>query len=459
MDPCPFVRILVGNLAVKLPSSSKSSMSRVHPSSSPCHCKIKLTNFPDQVSTAPIIQVSDGKEQNQEGNSNNSLAACFSLSKSVLDKIAAKGGKKLRLKIEVYADPDDNTCGLATGKLLGKITVPLNLQGVESSRSTVFHNGWVAIGDDKSKKNGSSAEFYCSVRAEPDPRFVFQFDGEPECSPQVFQVQGNVKQAVFTCKFGFRHASERNLATRSSEPSPARNWLPSFKPDSDQFSKISKERKGWGVTIHDLSGSPVAMASMVTPYVPSPGSNRVSRSNPGAWLILRPGGGTWKPWGRLETWREPGRSDAIGYRFELFHDGLDATTVASSTISTKQGGSFTIDLTSSVQTPINSPHGSCDLGSGSRSGSRPGSGSGSDFGFGLLHPSLNSGFVMSSTVEGEGKCSKPEVEVGVRHVTCTEDAAAFVALAAAMDLSMDACRLFSGKLRKELRQPSQSFVV
>ena len=62
------------------------------------------------------------------------------------------------------------------------------------------------------------------------------------------------------------------------------------------------------------------------------------------------------------------------------------------------------------------------------------------------------GFVMSATVDGEGRCSKPEVEVGVKHVTCTEDAAAFVALAAAMDLSMDACKLFSQKLRKELRQ-------
>ena len=53
-----------------------------------------------------------------------------------------------------------------------------------------------------------------NVRAEMDPRFVFQFDGEPECSPQVFQVNGNVKQAVFTCKFGFRNGGERNLRSR-----------------------------------------------------------------------------------------------------------------------------------------------------------------------------------------------------------------------------------------------------
>jgi hypothetical protein len=59
--------------------------------------------------------------------------------------------------------------------------------------------------------------------------------------------------------------------------------------------------------IHDLSGSPVAAASMVTPFVPSPGSDRVSHSNPGAWLILRPDHrvkNSWRPWGRLEAWRE-----------------------------------------------------------------------------------------------------------------------------------------------------------
>lgn len=96
-----------------------------------------------------------------------------------------------------------------------------------------------------------------------------------------------------------------------------------------------------------------------------------------------------------------------------------------------------------------SPDSSFDLSSGSGSGSDFGSASGSGSWANLLYR----GFVMSSTVEGHGKFGKPEVEVGVPHVTCTEDAAAFVALAAAMDLSMDACRLFSQKLRKELRQP------
>ncbi|XVE48644.1 hypothetical protein DITRI_Ditri01bG0018500 [Diplodiscus trichospermus] len=468
MDPCPFVRILVGNLALKFPVSSKPSLSRIHASSSPCYCKIKLKNFPHQVATIPFFQSQeDNNSQNPETNGSfqKPLAACFSLSKPQIDRIISKVGSSYKLSIEVYADPNGSSCGLTTsGKFLGRVTVPLDLRGAESKPSIV-HNGWIALGH--SRKNGSSAELCLTVRTEPDPRFVFQFDGEPECSPQVFQVQGSVKQAVFTCKFGFRNSSDRNLGSRSSLPESknSRNWLPSLKTDKDQS---SKERKGWSVTIHDLSGSPVAMASMVTPFVPSSGSDKVSRSNPGAWLILRPGCGTWKPWGRLEAWREPGFTDALGYRFDLFHDDIAATgtttTVATSTISTKVGGKFTMDMTTNIATPSISPQSSCDFGSESCPGSRPGSGSGSDFGFGAsLSPLAQSlcrgGFVMSSTVEGVGKCSKPEVEVGVQHVTCTEDAAAFVALAAAMDLSMDACRSFSQKLRKELRQQTQNFVV
>ncbi|XP_007041415.2 PREDICTED: uncharacterized protein LOC18607278 [Theobroma cacao] len=464
MDPCPFVRILVGNLALKFPVSTKPSLSRIHPSTSSCYCKIKLKNFPHQVATIAFIQSQEDSSNSSSSSSSfqKSLAACFSLSKSQIDRIVSRGSSSYKLSIEVYADPDGSSCGLTYGKLLGKVSVPLDLRGAES-RPSVVHNGWIAIGRNRSNKNGSSAQLCLTVRTEPDPRFVFQFGGEPECSPQVFQVQGGLKQAVFTCKFGFRNTSDRNLGSRSSLPesNTTRNWLPSLKTEKDQS---SKERKGWSITVHDLSGSPVAMASMVTPFVPSPGSDRVSRSNPGAWLILRPGCGTWKPWGRLEAWREPGFTDALGYRFDLFHDDYIAATsttatLASSILSTKLGGKFTMDMTTNVAaTPSTSPQSSCDFGSGSR----PGSGSGSDFGFAAsLSPQslYRGGFVMSSTVEGAGKCSKPEVEVGVQHVTCTEDAAVFVALAAAMDLSVDACRSFSQKLRKELRQQTQNFVV
>lgn len=235
-------------------------------------------------------------------------------------------------------------------------------------------------------------------------------------------------------------------------------WLNSLKTGNKD--QPVKERKGWSITIHDLSGSPVAAASMVTPFVPSPGTDRVSRSNPGAWLILRPGDNTWKPWGRLEAWRERGcrGSNHLGYRFDLLPDaavaggGDAAVTVVSSTLSAKTGGKFVIDIGAGAS-PASSRSSSFDLESGDESGSGSGSASWAEL--------LYRGFVMSSTVEGGGRHA--EVEVGVQHVACTEDAAAFVAVAAAMDLSVEACRPFSQNLRKGLkglrRQQSQEFVV
>lgn len=226
-----------------------------------------------------------------------------------------------------------------------------------------------------------------------------------------------------------------------SDQGGARGWLSSFGSERE---RPGKERKGWSITVHDLSGSPVALASMVTPFVASPGSDRVSRSNPGSWLILRPGDGTWKPWGRFEAWRERGSSDGLGYRFELIpNSAANGVVIAESTLSSHKGGKFCIDLCSGSNgraTPGNSASPVC---------SPRGSG---DFGYGLWPYCMYRGFVMSATVEGEGKCSKPSVEVSVQHVNCTEDAAAYVALAAAVDLSMDACRLFSQRLRKELCQ-------
>lgn len=443
MDPCPFVRLTVGNLALKIPVASKPARSVVHPSSSPCFCKIKLKNFPLQSAVVPFIPPDTHSPDSQV----QPIAASFHLSKSDLDKLAAKSifAGKLCLKISIYTGRRGTTCGVNSGRLLAKVSVPLDLAGT-LAKATVFHNGWITVGKDA---KGSSAQFHLNVKAEPDPRFVFQFDGEPECSPQVFQIQGNISQPVFTCKFSFRNTGDRNHRSRSlqSEQGGTRSWLSSFGSERE---RPGKERKGWSITVHDLSGSPVAAASMVTPFVASPGSDRVSCSNPGSWLILRPSDGTWKPWGRLEAWRERGGSDGLGYRFELIPDtngGMSAggIVLAESTLSSNKGGKFVIDM-------------SCRGGSNGRV--TPGSAtspacsprSSGDYGYGLWPFCMYRGFVMSASVEGEGRCSKPTVEVSVPHVNCTEDAAAFVALAAAVDLSVDACRLFSQRLRKELCQ-------
>ncbi|XP_057773842.1 uncharacterized protein LOC130993109 isoform X2 [Salvia miltiorrhiza] len=444
MDPCPFVRLTVSNLALKIPVAAKPARSAVHPSSSPCFCTIELKGFPLQSAVVPYIPPENA--QFPDGNPP-TLAASFHLSKADLDRLTAKSSifsisKRPQLKISVYSGRRGATCGLNGGRLLGKITVPLDMAAAEC-RAVAFHNGWINVG----REAKGPAQFHLNVKAEPDPRFVFEFDREPECSPQIFQIRGNIRQPVFTCKFSLRTA-DRNQRSRSFPSEHANNggrgWLSSFGSERE---RPGKERKGWSITIHDLSGSPVAAASMVTPFVASTGSDRVSRSNPGCWLILRPGDGTWKPWGRLEAWRERGTADGLGYRFELIPDSAAAGIVlAESTISCSKGGKFVIDLDGNgAASPVCSPRGS------------------GDFGYGLWPYCMYRGFVMSARVEGEvrrggGGVVAPLVEVSVQHVSCTEDAAAFVALSAALDLSIDACRLFSQKLRKELCPPQDLLV-
>ena len=228
-----------------------------------------------------------------------------------------------------------------------------------------------------------------------------------------------------------------------------KGWAISSNREKEKEKK--KERKGWLVMIHDLSGSPVAAASMVTPFVPSAGSNHVSRSNPGAWLILRsdPGGvSSWCPWGRLEAWREQGLiKGGVGFRFQLVPEGggininsiSDGILISETVINTNKGGEFSIDTSKACPTLL-SPTGSPQ--------------SSGDFAFNMAVCGLD-GFVMSCSVGGKGGRSysknrmKPEVQVAVRHLSSVEDSAVFMALAAAIDLSIDACQSFTRKLRKE----------
>ncbi|XP_047323856.1 uncharacterized protein LOC124927482 [Impatiens glandulifera] len=434
MDPCPFVRITISNFALKFPINSRSN--RIHASPFPCYCEIKLKTFPRQTVTVPVLHT----ENESPRGSSQSLAATFHLNKSDLIKLNGKSlfGRKLYLKIAVYTGVRGNHFGVNSGKLIGKIAVPVDLSSAEA-RVLVFHDGWISIGGEDKV---DSSQFHVNVTAEPDPRFVFEFEDEPECSPQVFQIQGSIRQPVFTIKFTFRNYVDRNQRSRSLPPDwrSSRSWLRSF---SSHREKTGKERKGWFITVHDLSGSPVAAASMATPFVASPGSEWVSRSNPGCWLILRPGEGTWKPWGRLEAWRERSSGDFLGCRFELIPDNSsNGIVIAENLVSCSQGGKFIVDLgfPGGGGGGRSTPRRSLSPGCSPRGNNGFGSGSGAR------------GFVMSACIEGEGKKGgKPTtVEVSVQHVNCMEDAAAYVALSAAVDLSMDACMLFSQKLRKEL---------
>ncbi|KAK9740501.1 hypothetical protein RND81_03G040400 [Saponaria officinalis] len=55
MDPCPFIRLTVVNLALSLPLPTKPARNLIHPTTSPCFCKIKLNGFPHQTAVIPYI--------------------------------------------------------------------------------------------------------------------------------------------------------------------------------------------------------------------------------------------------------------------------------------------------------------------------------------------------------------------------------------------------------------------
>ncbi|MED6168116.1 hypothetical protein PIB30_009075 [Stylosanthes scabra] len=419
MDPSPFLRLTIHSLALKLPSPTKPTpLSGIHPETTPCFCTIHPNSLPSKTALLPLSYNSTTPETTTS-------APAFHLDSASLRRLSAK---PLPITISVYNGRMAHTCGLiSAAKLVGRVVLTVDLSSALSGPIT-FHTGWLKLS--KNRHGGAEskawARLHVVVRCEPDPRFVFEFGGEPECSPVVFQIQGNMRQPVFSCKFSCdRNYRSRSLPSDFNSNNP-RTWRRSLTGDRERH---SKDRKGWMVTIHDLSGSPVAAASMITPFVPSPGSDRVSRSNPGAWLILRPNGASvsgWKPWARLEAWRERGPVDGLGYKVELFsaNGPANGVPIAEGTMSVKKGGQFCIDYKVMK-----------DSGLGSR---LPGD-----------------GFVMSSSVDGEGKVSKPVVQVGAHHVKCMPDAALFIALSAAIDLSMDACSLFSHKLRKELCHHAQ----
>lgn len=187
MDPCPFLRIVVRNLAVKyLSTSNKSDTS--------FYCKIKIKNLPTQISNIPL--------QHTQQLSNDQVHASFCLNKSQFEKLNEKSNPPSFLKLKIYKR--ELGCGLFNENLYGYVLV--DLKGVEN-KVCVIKDGWVEV--DKNVK------LCLNVRVEPDPRFVFEFDGKPECSPQVFQVNGNVRQAVFTCKFGFKNSGGGDRSLRS----------------------------------------------------------------------------------------------------------------------------------------------------------------------------------------------------------------------------------------------------
>lgn len=425
MDPQTFVRLSIGSLGLRFSVDAlKARRGAVH-AYSKCFCEIRLRGFPIQTAPVPLIS---SPEASPDPDSNVIL---FYLEESDVKALALPRcfrTSQAYLDIVVYMGRQSSHCGVTGRKQqIGSLRLEIGPEwGLE--KPALLHNGWMHIGQNKREAEKHGPELHLKVKLDPDLRFVFKFEDETTLSPQIVQLQGTIKQPIFSCKF---------IQDRRTSPLDmiSGHWTNS---NTENHDAEKRERKGWKVMIHDLSGSAVAAAFMATPFVPSMGCDRVARSNPGAWLILRPdpvsSSESWHPWGRLEAWRETGPRDTVCLRLHILPEGQDAGILVSDVaISSDKGGEFYIDM--DRQMPVGIPVG------------KP-QGSTGEFCSASLAPRVGR-FVMNCKVQGEGQCSKPLVQLAVQHVTCVEDAAIFMALAAAVDLSIKACRPFGRKSKKK----------
>ncbi|KAH7307311.1 hypothetical protein KP509_22G053700 [Ceratopteris richardii] len=457
MEPRRFARLSVAAVALRFfpscPSFDAGNIlcpsSTLIPAKCAYTCTIQLYDLEAQTISVPLWPLGSKAEPDSS-----QVSASFYLDEPAMAKLVPlpRIAKKSHLRILLYESiPDASTCISCWGpnavsvrsrrKCIGKLNVPVSSDMANLKTGLQIHQGWASVGHYKSCK----VEFHFTARVDLDPRYILQFDAEPELSPQIVHIQGSIRQPIFTCKFT-RGRSRGDALDRGH--GVLRDWEGGHKFARD---RDKKPRKGWLLLIYDLSGSPVAAASMITPFVPSLGSDIVSRANPGAWLIMRAGpcgGGSWKPWGKLEAWREKGPKKGLGCRFQLMGEGCGMASfnkydilVSETIINSRKGGSFFIDSgrfkpeTPISASPVDSPHSS------------------GDFCFNLGGPLVDCGFVMSANVHGERRPAKPpSVQLAMRHISCIEDAAVFMALAAAVDLSMYACLPFSKKLGKNFEE-------
>ncbi|KAF9624901.1 hypothetical protein IFM89_015523 [Coptis chinensis] len=425
MDPQAFVKLSIGSLGLRIPVVAlKDVRNGIQASTSPFLCEIRLRGFP--VYTTPIPFISSLEAAPEPHSSTTS----FYLEESDVKTLLTPGffhGSHAYLEITVFTVRKGFHCGVGSKKQqIGTFRLQVGPEWGEG-KPVLLHNGWIQFGKTKQDSGKPGAELHLRVKLDPDPRYVFQFEDETTLNPQIVQLHGNIRQPIFSCKF--------SRDRRVSQMDAMSNYW-SSSAESDQETE-RRERKGWKMMIHDLSGSAVAAAFMATPFVPSTGCDRVARSNPGAWLIVRPdnfGPDSWQPWGKLEAWREHGSNDSVCCRFHLLSEGQEGGgfVVSEISISADKGGEFFIDTERQTLsgTPVPSPKSSGDVAS--------------------VVP-IQGGFVMNCRVQGEGKRSKPLVQLAMRHVTCVEDAAIFMALAAAVDLSIEACRPFCRKAKKGTR--------
>ncbi|XP_022682862.1 uncharacterized protein LOC101784603 isoform X1 [Setaria italica] len=225
MDPCAFVRLTVDQLLLKLPAVQRpSSGAGVHPSTSPCFCTLSLQDHPASLSRTALLPLASAA----------GAAAAAAHADPVVLSLDAEAVRRLsarpaELVVSVHAGQTGTNCGISAARALGRVRVSVDVARAAAGETVVARDGWVDVGKPGSASSASSAaaasaraQIHMVVRAEPDPRYVFQFGGEPECGPVVYQVPGGAagggqRQPVFTCRFS---AGRRATRSRYRDDTP-----------------------------------------------------------------------------------------------------------------------------------------------------------------------------------------------------------------------------------------------
>jgi Protein of unknown function (DUF1005) len=394
MDQCNLIssnvfRLVISNLVVRLPlkasTGSYSENLAVHLDPS-VFCKIifkrrscKVFDIPAFVSNCQDPAALLSKP-----------TAIFDLSDAEMSRLS-KSKKPVYLIFKLHSLSNGGpACGFNNDRILGTVTLPIDFCRVRHDQETWFHCGWLDL-DKKAKKENrlgvSFPQLHVSVRAEPDQRLSFKFTGSPKGNVKICYVHGLTLQPAFTSTFRWGPGLELNPVQLDKATKGLNSWL---RHQICSSKKKVELRSGWSVTIQDMSGSPVAIASMVMPYVP--------KMQPLAWLIEKLGDEEWVQWGRLAAWHAA-PDPCIRMRFEK---GISDDRPMEWLVNPNQGGILSIDYKASRK----------------------------------------AGFVVSTSVAGEGSHTQLIVEVSAKHTNCVEDAASFLAFAAAINLSVDACRQF-----------------
>lgn len=199
MDPQAFIRLSISSLGIRLPETAlTATKSNIHAFSSPCICEIRLRGFPVQTAQIPFLSSAETTPNS------NTIASSFYLEESDLKALLAPGcfyPSHACLEIVVFTGRKGTHCGVG-GKRQQIGVFKLNV-GPEwgEGKPVVLFNGWIGIGKNRQEGGKRGAELHLRVKLDPDPRYVFQFEDETKLSPQIVQLQGNVKQPIFSCKF------------------------------------------------------------------------------------------------------------------------------------------------------------------------------------------------------------------------------------------------------------------